>query len=137
MNATDKQLVALEKFSKNSELKKLFENIDLKNISRKDASKLMEECIKQVNEKAATKLKNVIFSANYKNGNGWKSVMLTDAELESIRGAHKRHCEKIIDECHKEYPESKLMALAMFEKRADKVFTWIQQALDMKIRQRR
>lgn len=78
------------------------------------------------------------FSQNYRDHNGaWKTVRLTVEELAMARDAHREHCINILRECCKDFPNDVESRIAVFDKRCDKVFSWIQQALDEKVRQLR
>ena len=131
--ASDKQIVALEKFAKNANLKKLFQDVKLDGLSRKEASDLMDKCIGKVQASRIEKLK---FSQNYKNNDGqWGTAQLSKEELESVRDKHQKHCIEVMHELEDQFPDDRELQIAMFNKSADKVFTWIQQALDEKVRQ--
>ena len=54
-----------------------------------------------------------------------------------ISGRENGTSKKVLRECEEDYPEDKEVQLAMFDKRTDKVFTWLQQALDEKVRRTR
>lgn len=75
------------------------------------------------------------FSQNYRNGNGkFGTVFLSEEELGKVRQAHRRHCLDVLADCEADFGGDPGKALTVFEKRADKVFTWIQQALEEKVR---
>jgi hypothetical protein len=115
-------------------------------LSKEEASELISKCYDHQNgvtdnsndideENSEFRLK---FSQNYKDSNGnFKTASLTDEELAEIRDAHRKHCEQVMDDCYEDYSDDRELQLAMFDKRADKIFTWIQQALDEKVRQKR
>lgn len=78
------------------------------------------------------------FSQNYRNGNGkFGTVFLSEEELGKVRQAHRRHCLDVLAECEAHFRNDPAKVLALFEKRADKVFSWIQQALEEKVRMSR
>ena len=66
-----------------------------------------------------------------------RATTLTDEEILNIRDADKRHCKEILNECRDEYPGEPEIQIAVFDKRCDKIFSWIQQARDQKIREQR
>lgn len=117
MDITEKQLDALKKFQKNEKLTALFNGIDIEELTKQEASGLIDQCIEK---------------ANLRRKNGKKHVALTEDEMEKIRWAHAQHCDLILKECAKKYPDDKDVQLAVFNKRCDKVFTWMQRALDGK-----
>jgi hypothetical protein len=123
--ATEKQLAALEKFSKNDDLKELFKGIDLGSLEKKAASDLLDRCIGKINGN-----KNGQSGGKYRKvGRG---VRLSDDEMENVRQDHRQHCRDIINECMDDFPEDTELQLAVFNKRCDKVFTWIQRAVEEK-----
>jgi G3E family GTPase len=63
-----------------------------------------------------------------------KTDLVNDDELEAVREAHRQHCRDIIKECKTDYPDDNDLQLAVFDKRCDKVFTWIQRAVEEKAR---
>lgn len=145
--ATSKQIIALKKFAKNPELSRgILRGVQFDELSKKEASDLISKCYDHENcvtdcssdidgENSELRVK---FSQNYKDADGsFKTATLTNEELGEIRDAHRKHCEQVMDECSEDYPDDRELQLAMFDKRADKVFTWIQQALDEKVRQKR
>ena len=78
------------------------------------------------------------FSQNYRDSNGtWRTVTLTAEKLAKLRDEHRKHCTQIMEECQEDYPDDIELQLSIFDKRCDKVFTWIQQALDDKVRKSR
>ncbi|MCF8121959.1 MAG: hypothetical protein K9K34_06060 [Desulfarculaceae bacterium] len=78
------------------------------------------------------------FSQNYRNGNGkFGTVFLSEEELGKVRQAHGKHCLDVLAECEADFGGDPGKVLAVFEKRADKVFSWIQQALEEKVRMSR
>ena len=80
----------------------------------------------------------VRFSQNYRNGNGkFGTVFLSEEELGRVRQAHRKHCLDVLAECEADFGGDPGKVLTMFEKRADKVFSWIQQALEEKVRMSR
>lgn len=80
----------------------------------------------------------VRFSQNYRNGDGkFGTVFLSEEELGKVRQAHRRHCLDVLAECEADFRDDPGKVLAVFEKRADKVFSWIQQALEEMVRKSR
>ena len=143
--ATEKQIIALKKFAKNPELSSgLLKGVRFDDLSKEEASDLIKKCYEAQNngnsngsvlEGSDFKIR---FSQNFKNGDGnFSTVTLTDEELEAVRNAHREHCAEVLRDCDKDYPDDKELQISMFDKRADKVFSWIQQALDEKVRKTR
>jgi hypothetical protein len=142
---TEKQLIALKKFARNPELSSgLLKGVKFDDLSKEDASELIKKCYGAQNngeesgdEEASTEFV-IRFSQNYKNGNGaFATVILDGEELEEVRRAHREHCAEIMAECEEDYPDDKELQMAMFTHRCDKVFSWIQQALEEKVRSKR
>ena len=137
-NATEKQVIALKKFAKNPELSKgILKGIEFKDLDKQQASELITKCINQTNniygEESEDKIR---CSQNFKDAYGiFRIATLTHEELLKIREAHREHCRQILNECRDEYPGEPDVHLAVFEKRCDKIFSWIQQALNGKVRQ--
>lgn len=153
--ATEKQVIRLKKFVKeNPELSKgLLKGVQFDELSKSEASELIKKCYDYENgmtdenddlnddpeeDSYESGEFMVKFSQNYRNGDrSFKTATLTDEELAEIRGAHKEHCQQVMQDCEEDYPDDRELQLAMFDKRADKIFTWIQQALDEKVRKTR
>ena len=132
MGASKKQLELLEKLRINRKPKS-FEEADalIKEALSKDKKSLEEAKGRVLNSFPC-------YSQNYRDHNGtWKTVRLAIEELIKVRGAHRQHCIQILKECEDDYPNDRELQLAVFDKRCDKVFTWIQQALDEMVRQER
>ena len=132
MEPSKKQLELLEKL-----------RIDKKPKDSKEADALIKEALSK-NKKSLGEVEGRIlnslpcYSQNCRDHNGtWKTVKLTVEELTKLRGAHRQHCIQILEECEDDYPDDRELALAVFDKRTDKIFTWIQQELDEKVRQER
>jgi hydroxylamine reductase (hybrid-cluster protein) len=141
-NATEKQVLALKKFARNHELSRgILRGIQFENLNKKEASDLIDRCIKQnSNFKNADELDDpkIKYAQNFRDNNGkFRTTALSEQELEKIREAHRQHCQQILSECSEDYPEESELILAVFDKRCDKIYTWIQQALDEKVRQQR
>ena len=142
---TEKQLIALKKFAKNPELSRgILKGIDFDGLSKEEASELIKKCYEangngeDNGEEGDGEGFVIRFSQNYKNGNGaFATVMLDGEELESVRRAHREHCAEIMEECEEDYPDDKELQMAVFNHRCDKVFSWIQQALEEKVRNKR
>jgi len=49
-NATDKQVIALKRFAKNSDLKEILTGKQFDELSKDEASELIKECIETVND---------------------------------------------------------------------------------------
>lgn len=148
-DATEKQVIRLKKFVKdNPDLSKgILKGIQFDDLGMAEASELIKKCydyekgVADDNSEHDSDVSSefrVRFSQNYRNGNGaFGTVSLTDEELAEIRTAHKDHCQQVMEDCEEDYPDNRELQLAMFDKRADKIFTWIQQALDEKVRKTR
>jgi phosphoheptose isomerase len=145
--ATEKQIMRLKRFVKDSpELSKgLLKGVQFDQLSKEEASELIKKCYEKAGSGSGDGVLSgqagdfvIRFSQNYRNGDGsFKTVALTDEELAEVRQAHSNHCDQIYQECVDAYPDDQDVQLAMFDKRADKVFSWIQQALDEKVRKTR
>ena len=135
---TEKQVIALKKFAKNPELSKgILKEIEFKDLDKQQASELITKCINYTNniygEEGEDKSR---YSQNFKDTYGiFRIATLTEEEIAKIRKDHSEHCKQILNECKDEYPGEPDVQLAVFEKRCDKIFSWIQQALDRRIRQ--
>jgi hypothetical protein len=141
-SATEKQVQTLKKFARNQELNRgLLRGIEFENLNKKQASELITKCINQSSTfKGADELDDpkVIYAQNFRDNNGkFATTTLTDRELEGIREAHRQHCQQIMEECQDDYREETELVIPVFDKRCDKIFTWIQQALDEKVRKER
>jgi hypothetical protein len=140
--ATSKQVIALKRFAKNPELSQgVLKGVEFDRLSKQDATELIKKCIAETNEEEPGEASDEFvmkYAQNYKNGNGaFATIILTDEELDSIRRAHREHCAEVLRDCEEDYPDDKELQISMFDKRADKVFSWIQQALDEKVRKTR
>ena len=112
-------------------LKKLEVDFDEEKITKEEAKKIISASLKKTGSVPS-------FSQNYRDHNGtWKTVKLTVEELARLRGVHRQHCVQILEECSEDFPDDRELLLAVFDKRADKIFTWIQQSLDEKVRETR
>ena len=121
-------------------MKELKIDFDEEEITREEATKLISEALSKNNSRDEKEIlsDSPKFSQNYRDSDGaWKTVALTAEELVRIRQAHSNHCDQIFQECIDTYPKDKDAQIAMFDKRCDKFFTWLQQALDEKVRQAR
>jgi hypothetical protein len=141
-SATEKQVLALKKFARNQELSRgMLRGIQFENLNKKEASELIDRCIKQnSNFRNADELEDfkMRYAQNFRDNNGkFKTTALSGEDLEKIREAHRQHCQQILSECSEDNPEETELILAAFDKRCDKIYTWIQQALDEKVRQQR
>jgi hypothetical protein len=135
---TEKQIIALKKFAKNPELSKgILKEIEFKDLDKQQASELITKCINHTNNTHAEEGEDKSrYSQNFKDVYGiFRIATLTDEEIATIREAHRQHCKEILNECRDEYPGEPDVQLAVFSKRCDKIFSWIQQALDGKVRQ--
>ena len=124
-------------------MKRLKVDFDEKKITKEEAKELINNALNGNKKNLEQTKENIInslpcYSQNYRDHNGtWKTVKLTVEELTKLRGAHRQHCIQILEECEDDYPDDRELVLAVFDKRADKIFTWIQQELDEKVRQER
>jgi len=89
-------------------------------------------------------IKEPIISQNFKYGESWKTLSLTENEIEVLRESHRDHTlavmKQSIKDVAKELTEIKditPIACALFEARAEKLFTWVQRALQDKTRSAR
>jgi ABC-type branched-subunit amino acid transport system ATPase component len=87
------------------------------------------------------KMSKLLFCKTFKNGNGLQVVKLNEKEEAKVRALHDVESIRIFRSCMEDAqsltdsPERRLkIALALFDKRCDKVFTWMQRALDEKAR---
>jgi len=139
-SATEKQIMALKKFARNRELSKgILKGIEFKDLDKQHASDLITQCINQngntYNGKDQDKVRSY---QDFKDAHRLqRTTTLTDEEILNIRDAHKRHCKEILNECRDEYPGEPEVQIAFFDKRCDKIYSWIQQARDQKIREQR
>lgn len=137
MEATEKQINALKRLAKNPELSNgVLKGVSFDELSKSEASNLIKQCLaKRFQENYDDGTFSFKFSQNYRKDDGsFGTAALTDEELAEVREAHKKHCIAILEDCEDDYPDDNELQLAMFSRRADKVFTWIQQALDEKVR---
>lgn len=135
--ATEKQVAALKSLAKNPALSQgLLKGVEFGSLGKKEASDLLGKCFAVADNAGFVNGDfRLRYGQNFKNGNGtFKTGFLTEQELEAVRIAHTEHCIGVLKDCQGAYPADKELQLAMFEKRADKIFTWVQQALDEKIR---
>lgn len=86
----------------------------------------------------------LLFSKNIRNGGGWQTVTLSEEEEAKVRALHDVEAIRILRACTQdaqflsENPERSFqIALALFDKRCDKVDAWMQKALEEKARQAR
>ena len=137
VDATDKQINALKRLTKFPNLANgVLKDIEFDGLDKKEASELISKCNELLDSKPNMQNDNgfqIIFRQTHMTGSGHKeTVELYGEELEKIRSAHAKHCQKILIELEEEYPEDRELQLAVFNKRCDKIFTWIQQALSKK-----
>ena len=83
-------------------------------------------------------------SQNFRYNGGWKTLNLTEQELEILRECHRDQTIKTMKKCVTdvmlEIPhvvDLTPTACALFEARAEKFFTWVQRALKDKTRMAR
>ena len=81
----------------------------------------------------------LLFSKNFNNGQAWQTVKLSQEEEAKVRTLHDVESLRILRTCMEDAQllsdsadRCLQIALALFDKRCDKVFTWIQRALDVK-----
>ena len=140
--ATEKQIIALKRFAKNPSLSQgILKGVQFDSLSKEEATELIKKCIAETSGEETGKASEEFvmkYSQNYKNGNGaFATIILDGEELENVRHAHREHCAEIMAECEEDYPNDKEIQIAAFNQRCDKVFTWIQQALEEKVRKTR
>ena len=137
--ATEKQVLTLKKLAKNPELSQgLLKSVKFDELSKQEASQLISKCFDDNNTKKDDEDHPVNYCQNYKDNYGiFRTTALTDEELERVRETHRKHCQEILEECNEDYPEEPELILAVFDKRCDKIFTWIQQTLDEKVMKHR
>ncbi len=137
--ATEKQVLTLKKLARNPELsREVFRGIEFEKLNKREASELISKCFQQSkNEEQAGEFR-MRYSQNFKDTYGnFRTATLTAEELAQVREAHREHCKGILLECEEDYPEEEDKPQTVFDKRCDKIFTWIQQALDEKVRKSR
>ena len=79
--------------------------------------------------------KPFLFTQNFRGDNGaWSVARMTAEEEEALRKAHREHCKRILRECIDDYPKNLDIAAALFNRRADKFFSWSQAFLEEKVR---
>ncbi len=135
--ATEKQVIALKKFAKNPELsRQILKGAEFEKLTKREASELITKCVDKT-ETADPGEFTMRYSQNYKDSSGnFRTATLTEEELARVREAHAEHCKQILEECEKDFEQPEVI-LSLFDKRCDKIFTWIQQALDEKVRRKR
>jgi len=136
-SVTEKQVITLKKFAKNPELsREILRGVEFGNLTKQEASELISKCINR-NPKEEPGEFRMKYSQNFKDGSGkFKTATLTDDEVDRVREAHREHCKQVLEECEEDFDQPEVI-LSVFEKRCDKIFTWIQQALDEKVRKKR
>lgn len=79
-----------------------------------------------------------LFTQNFRGENGaWQVARISLEEEEALRGAHREYCKRILRECVDDFPKNLDLAVALFEKRCDKFFSWAQAFLEEKVRSSR
>jgi hypothetical protein len=144
-SATEKQVQTLKNLSKNPELSQgILKGLNLNGITKQQASQLISKCFdnKERNnhddKRDDEEEDGITYSQNYRDQYGiFKTARFTEEELEGVRQAHREHCQQILQECQEDYPEEPEIILSVFNKRCDKIYTWIQLALDEKVRKER
>ena len=87
--------------------------------------------------------KEPTISKNYNYKGMWKVLCLSDREIEQIMTAHRQHTINVMKESLEDAKsmikssDNDMVACALFEARAEKLFTWIQRAFDDKTRNAR
>ena len=139
-SATEKQVIALKKFAKNPKFSKgVLKGIQFGDLDKVQASELISKCLEQGNNANGQNGQDKTrYPENFRDAYRiYRMTTLTDEEAKRIREAHKKHCKEILNECRDEYPGEPAVQLAVFDKRCDKIYTWIQQGRDEKIRKQR
>lgn len=147
--ATEKQVKCLEGFAKDKDVSQevLKGMTDFSKLDKRAATELIQKCFDCTKKRKSPNIeavkqkttgKNGLFATNYrKNDGNYDTVYLTDEELEAVRTAHAEHLTELHNELEESYPDNAELQAAMLYLRGDKVFTWIQQALDQKVREQR
>ena len=132
----EKQLRALKHFAKDPEVsKKLLKGVQFDDLGKQEASDLLAKCRAHEKQDKAVSYASGLFAQNYRKDDGsFATVYLTTEELESLRQSHRGHCMSVLKECVNDFKNNPEHLAVVFEKRCDKVFSWIQQALDDKVR---
>jgi hypothetical protein len=80
------------------------------------------------------------FSKNYRDNGVWGTMVLTKEDEKEVREKHRQHILKIMRECYEDAiqittngDDIDAIALALFNKRADKVFTLLENRLTEKV----
>jgi hypothetical protein len=79
-------------------------------------------------------------SQNFRNNGGWATLTLTEQEIGRLEELHRGYTERVMQECLEDarmrfgLADCTAVAAAMFEARAEKVFTWVMRALQDKTR---
>lgn len=83
--------------------------------------------------------RKLLFSKNINNGEGWQTVSLSEEEEAKITALHDVETIRILRACTEDAQfltanreQTFQIALALFDKRCDKIYTWIERALDNK-----
>jgi len=87
---------------------------------------------------------NTPFAKNCQINGWWLRISLNDNELQAVEKQHREHTKQIMKECLSDAGElgqknkkAVMIATALFDKRAHKIYTYISNALDEKVRKSR
>jgi len=75
---------------------------------------------------------------NYRYNNDWRSLSLTENDMKTLTALHREHTLEVMKACAEDAMDLppcidySAAACALFEARAEKLFTWIQRALKEK-----
>ena len=88
--------------------------------------------------------KEPTISQNFSYMGGWKTLSLTESEIEVLKELHGRHTVETLKQCIDDVKEVIPQTVdishavcALFEARVEKFFTWVQRALQDKTRNAR
>jgi hypothetical protein len=83
-------------------------------------------------------------SQNYRYNGSWSTLSLTEEEISQLKKAHREYTSKVMAECIVDAMDKNSLescgcscvtiAVALFEARVDKFFTWVMRALQDKTR---
>jgi hypothetical protein len=125
--ASTKQKKLLRDFANDKKLQPILNGKDFDKLNSKEASDLIKECMKRNGQKDRSK-QSAPSKGNKSSYNNLDTVELTEKEETQVREEHREHCKNIMQECLDDWPQNKQVAIAVFEKRADKIFTRLQRA---------
>ena len=90
-------------------------------------------------QQISKEMNHIAFAKNARINNVWQRIELNVPEEEAVRNLHKDYTNMIMSICiedakrfAKNPADKRAYAVALFTARADKIYTWIQNALDIK-----